>query len=215
MATYTTTHAQITDNVGVIATLTNNPIEVGNSITLSGFTGTLTTLNNTFVVTAIPKYLFMGVDDQGDYVYDTNVPIQLQIAFAVTDDDFDRAPAIGTVTFTPTCTWVSVADVEDWLGFTVTNPSADFDLLTMAVGAGNQFAYRRRQEAGYFDSSLSTVPSLDVKLGTVMYASYLYRMRGSASESYAAYDPLATSGPIGGSFVEVMRLLGVNRPQVA
>ena len=50
MATYTTTHAQITDNVGVIATLTNNPIEVGNTITLSGFTGTLTTLNNTFVV---------------------------------------------------------------------------------------------------------------------------------------------------------------------
>jgi hypothetical protein len=48
-----------------------------------------------------------------------------------------------------------------------------------------------------------------------MYAGYLYRMRGSASESYAAYDPLATSGPIGGSFVEVLRLLGINRPQVA
>jgi len=214
MATYTTTQAQITDNVGVIKTLTATPVEVGLSVTLSGFASPFSALNATFVVTAIPQHLFLGVDDDGDYVYDYDIPIQNQIAFAVTAADQDRAPATATVTFTPTCSWVSVADVEDWLGFTVTNPSSDYDLLVMAVGAGNQFAWRRRQEAGYFDS-LTTVPSTDVKLGTVMYAGYLYRMRGSASESYAAYDPLATSGPIGGSFVEVLRLLGVNRPQVA
>jgi len=214
MATYTTTHAQITDDVGVIKTLTATQVEVGLSITLSGFASPFTALNATFVVTAIPQHLFLGVDDDGDYLYDYDVPIQNQIAFAVTAANQDRAPATATLTFTPTCSWVTVADVEDWLGFTVTNPSSDFDLLTLAVAAGNQFAWRRRQEAGYFDS-LTTVPSSDVKLGSVMYAGYLYRMRGSASESYAAYDPLATSGPIGGSFVEVLRLLGVNRPQVA
>ena len=214
MATYTTTQAQITDNVGVIKTLTATPVEVGNTLTLSGFASPFTALNATFVVTAIPQHLFLGVDRDGDYVYDYDIPIQNQIAVAVTAADQDRAPATATVTFTPTCSWVGIADVEDWLGFTVTNPSSDYDLLVMAVGAGNQFAWRRRQEAGYFDS-LTTVPSTDVKLGTVMYAGYLYRMRGSASESYAAYDPLATSGPIGGSFVEVLRLLGVNRPQVA
>jgi len=214
MATYTTTQAQITDDVGVIKTLTATQVEVGLSITLSGFASPFTALNSTFTVTAIPQHLFLGVDDDGDYLYDYDIPIQNQIAFAVTAADADRAPATATLTFTPTCSWVTVADVEDWLGFTVTNPSSDFDLLTLAVGAGNQFAWRRRQEAGYFDS-LTTVPSSDVKLGSVMYAGYLYRMRGSASESYAAYDPLATSGPIGGSFVEVLRLLGVNRPQVA
>ena len=213
MATYTTTHAQVTDNVGVIATLTATPIEVGNSITLSGF-GLGSPFSGTYVVTACPQHLFIGVDDQGDYLYDYDVPITNQVAVAVTATDADRAPATATLTFTPTCSWVGVADVEDWLGFTVTNPSSDYDLLVMAVGAGNQFAWRRRQEAGYFDS-LTTVPSTDVKLGTVMYAGYLYRMRGSASESYAAYDPLATSGPIGGSFIEVLRLLGINRPQVA
>ena len=214
MATYTTTQAQITDNVGVIKTLTSTPLEVGNTLTLSGFASPFTALNATFIVTAIPQHLFLGVDRDGDYVYDYDIPIQNQIAVAVTAADQDRAAATATVTFTPTCSWVSIADVEDWLGFTVTNPSSDYDLLVMAVGAGNQFAWRRRQEAGYFDS-LTTVPSTDVKLGTVMYAGYLYRMRGSASESYAAYDPLATSGPIGGSFVEVLRLLGINRPQVA
>jgi len=214
MATYTTTQAQITDNVGVIATLTNNPVEVGNSVTLSNFASPFTALNTTFVVTAIPQHLFLGVDDQGGYVYNYDIPIQRQIAFAVTAADQDRAPAVATVTFTPTSSWVSVADVEDWLGFTVTNPSSDYDLLVMAVAAGNQFAWRRRQEAGYFDS-LSTVPSGDVKLGTIIYCGYLYRQRGSATENYAAYDPLATSGPVGGSFIEVLRLLGINRPQIA
>lgn len=214
MATYTTLQAQVNDNVAVVKTLTSTPVEVGNSVTFSGFAAPFTALNSTFVVTAVPQHLFLGVDDEGDYLYDYNVPIINQIAVAVTTADADRQPASATLTFTPTCSWVSVADVEDWLGFTVTNPSSDYDLLVMAVGAGNQFAWRRRQEAGYFDS-LTTVPSTDVKLGTVMYAGYLYRMRGSASESYAAYDPLATSGPIGGSFIEVLRLLGINRPQVA
>jgi hypothetical protein len=215
MATYNCIQAQLLDNVGVVRTLTNTPVEVGNSVTFSSLPAPFTALNATFTVTALPNYLFIGVDDQGDYLYDWNIPILNQIAVAVTATDADRqAVSAGTLTFTPTCSWVSVADVEDWLGFTVTNPSSDYDLLVMAVAAGNQFAWRRRQEAGYVDS-LTTVPSGDVKLGTIMYCGYLYRMRGSASESYAAYDPLATSGPIGGSFVEVLRLLGINRPQVA
>lgn len=214
MATYTSTHAQVTDNVAVVASLTTTPLEVGNSVTLSGFTGTLAALNGARTITAIPQFLFLGTDNEGDYVYDYNIRIQNQFAFALTNDDVTRTPATATITFTPTCSWVTVADVEDWLGFTVTNPSSDYDLLVMAVAAGNQFCWRRRQEAGYFDS-LTTVPSGDVKLGTVIYCGYLYRMRGSATENYAAYDPLAVSGPVGGSFIEVLRLLGINRPQIA
>lgn len=214
MATYTSTHAQVTDNVAVVASLTTTPLEVGNSVTLSGFTGTLAALNGARTITAIPQFLFLGTDNEGDYVYDYNIRIENQFAFALTNDDVTRTPATATITFTPTCTWVTVADVEDWLGFTVTNPSSDYDLLVMAVAAGNQFCWRRRQEAGYFDS-LTTVPSGDVKLGTVIYCGYLYRMRGSATENYAAYDPLAVSGPVGGSFIEVLRLLGINRPQIA
>jgi hypothetical protein len=60
--------------------------------------------------------------------------------------------------------------VEDWLGFTVTVPSSDDDLLTICVAAANAYAYRKRAEAGYFDGSVSTVPSQDVRLGTIMMA---------------------------------------------
>lgn len=209
MATYTIINKQVVDNVGVVQTLTDTPIQVGQSITIGGLAG----FNGTYVVTACPERLFLGVNEYGDYIYDDAIIIQNQIAFALTAADLDRQTASGTITYTPTCTWIVAGDVEDWLGFTVTPATADADLLTMAVGAANQFAWRRRLEAGYEDS-LTTVPSLDVKLGTVMYGGYLYRQRGSIDQ-YASFDPLATGAPVGGSFGDIMRLLGINRPAVA
>jgi hypothetical protein len=120
----------------------------------------------------------------------------------------------GTYTAVACPTWVSKADVEDWLGFTVTVPSSDDDLLTICVAAANAYAYRKRAEAGYFDGSVSTVPSQDVRLGTIMYAGALYRERGSIDQ-FASFDPLATGTVTGGSMGQIMRLLGVNRPAVA
>jgi len=83
----------------------------------------------------------------------------------------------------------------------------------MAVGAANAFAYRRRQEAGYWDSP-STVPGLDCKLAATQYAAILYRERGS-TEAFASFDPLATGGPVTGNYGQILRLLGVGKPQVA
>ncbi len=121
---------------------------------------------------------------------------------------------LSTVTYTLTCTWTTLANLEDYLGITFTNPSTDYDRATFAVNAANQFAYRRRQESGYFDASLTTVPGADVLLGTVMYAGALYREAGSIDQ-FASFDPLATGAPVGGSFGQILRLLGCNRPQVA
>ena len=211
MASYTVTHKQVVENIGVLTLLTENEIVPGASITISGMGAPW---DGARTVTRCPQYLLIGVDDYDDAVYAYSYPILHQIQFSLTTDDLDRQSATGTVTYTPTCTWVSAGDVEDWLGFTVTNPSADYDTLTMAVAAGNQFAYRRRVEAGYFDSSLSTVPSGDVKLGTVMYAASLYKQRGSLDVA-SSYDALAGTQPITGSMSEILRLLGVNRPAVA
>ena len=47
-----------------------------------------------------------------------------------------------------------------------------------------------------------------------MYGGYLYRQRGNIDQ-YASFDPLATGAPVGGSFGDIMRLLGINRPAVA
>ena len=209
MATYTIVSKQITANYGVVSTLTANEIVVGQSFTISGLAG----FNGTYVAVALPQYAFTGTDTYGSLVYDTNVMVPNQVLFALTASDIERTTATGTITYTLTCTWITNADVEDWLGFTVTNPSSDHDLLTIATAASNAWCYRKRAEAGYFDS-LTTVPSQDVRLGAIMYAGALYRERGSIDQ-YASFDPLATGTPTGGSMGQIMRLLGVNRPAIA
>ena len=210
MATYTIIAAQITDDYGVVQTLTANEIVTGQQFVISGLVG----YNGTYTAVQCPQYLFTGITTAGDLVYDTAVLLPNQVLFTLVATAQDRAAKAGTITYSYTCTWITVADVEDWLGFTVTNPSSDFDLLTIAVAAANAYAYRKRAEAGYFDASLSTVPSQDVRLGTIMYGGALYRERGSIDQ-YASFDPLATGTTTGGSMGQIMRLLGVNRPAVA
>jgi hypothetical protein len=212
MATYTVTHKQVTQNVAIVQLLQEHQIEVGQSVTLSGMGAPF---DGARVVTAFPNYLLTDISDQGDPIYDIDGPIILnQVQFNLTTADVVRQAATGTATYTLTCTWTTLANLEDYLGITFTNPSTDYDRATFAVNAANQFAYRRRQESGYFDASLSTVPGADVLLGTVMYAGALYREAGSIDQ-FASFDPLATGAPVGGSFGQILRLLGCNRPQVA
>jgi len=210
MATYTIVSKQINANYGVVQTLTANEIVTGQSFTISGLSG----FNGTYVAVQCPQYLLVGTDTAGDLLFDPAVLLPNQVLFALTASNIERTPATGTITYTITPTWITKADVEDWLGFTVTVPSSDDDLLTICVAAANAYAYRKRAEAGYFDSSPSTVPSQDVRLGTIMYGGALYRERGSIDQ-FASFDPLATGTVTGGSMGQIMRLLGVNRPAIA
>jgi hypothetical protein len=211
MATLTVTHKQVTEGVAVVQILEPINFEVGQSVTLTNMGAPF---NGTHKILALPEYYLTGVSDEGDYQYDFARIITNQVLFALSTDDLERqAVTAGNATYSITCTWIALGDLEDYLGYTFTNPSADLDIATMAVGAANAFAYRRRQESGYFDSP-STVPGLDVKLGTVQYAAILYREKGSV-EALASFDPLATGGPVAGNFGQIMRLLGVNKPQVA
>ena len=210
MATYTVTHKQVISNVAIVQLLEPIEFEVGQSITLAGIGAGW---NATHKILALPEYYFTGVSQQGDYEYDYARIIPNQVQFALTTADVERAAATGTATYSITCTWIALGDLEDYLGFTFTNPSADLDVATMAVGAANAFAYRRRQEAGYWDSP-TTVPGLDCKLGTTQYAAILYRERGSV-EALASFDPLATGGPVTGNYGQILRLLGCGKPQVA
>lgn len=209
MATYTIVSKQRTANYGVLITLTPTEIEPGQSVTVSGLSG----FNGTYTVVACPQYEFIGTDTFGALVFDDSVLIANQVLFALPGDDITRSSASGTLTWTITCTWITKADVEDWLGFTVTPASSDDDLLTIAVAAANAWAFRKRSEAGYFDVP-GTVPSQDVRLGTIMYGGALYRERGSIDQ-YASFDPLATGTPTGGSLGQINKLLGIPRAAIA
>jgi hypothetical protein len=210
MATYTVTNKYLIDNFAVLQLLTPSEIAVGSSITVAGVDATF---NGTYTVRALPQYLFLGIDTQGDLLYDYQVPIADQVLYAKTADGVQRTAATGTVANDPVCTWVTAAQVMSYLGITIANPSDDYTLLTQSVSAGNQFAYRRRQESSYIDS-LSVSPGGDVTLGTLMYCAALWRSRGSIEATYATFDGMG-SAPQQSLTPIVKQLLGIPRPAVA
>jgi len=210
MATYTVTNKYLIDNFAVLQLLTPSEIAVGSSIVVAGVDATF---NGSYSVRALPQYLFLGIDTQGDLLYDYQVPIADQVLYAKTADDVERVAASGTVSYDPVCTWVTAAQVMSYLGITIANPSDDYTLLTQSVSAGNQFCYRRRQESGYIDS-LTTSPGGDATLGTLMYCAALWRSRGSIEATYATFDGMG-SAPQQSLTPIVKQLLGIPRPAVA
>jgi hypothetical protein len=210
MAVYSVSQKYIVDNYAVVVLLTNaDPLEVGQSFTLAGVDATF---NGSYIVHALPPFRFLGVDEYGFFLYDPEQPIQHQVLFAKTADNVIISPATGTLTTTPTCTWITAdSQVEDWLGIG-TATAADQTFITQCRLAANEFCYRRRLEAGYKDS-LTTVPNASVTLGTVAYAGFLYRQRGAVTD-FAGFDGLAAGGSMGLSPM-IKQLLGVDRPAVA
>lgn len=212
MTTYLTASKQLLDNYACIATLEPTEIQVGDTVVVaslgSPFNGTYTVLN-------CPQYLYKGIDSTtGEWLFDATVPVANQVLFACTGDDVEFAAIYtGTVSITPNCTWVTAANVVTYLGVSITNPSDDYTLITQAVSAGNQFCSRRRAEAGYNDS-LTTSPSGDVTLGTIMYCAALWRSRGSLENVFASFDGMGAA-PQQSMTPIVKQLLGIDRPAVA
>ena len=203
MSEYSITHAQRIDDYAVIQTLEVTEIGTGQVVTVTGVPG----FNGTFVIQAVPTYLYLGVNEEGDWLFDPAIILPNQLLYFSEDDDVARDAVIpqGTLEWEPVCTWASDQDVLDWLGI-------DQAFVTVATNAANAFAYRRRRESGYFDS-LTTVPGPDVLLGTIMYGATLYRERGSV-DSFASFDQMGGAVPFG-SHGQINKLLGVNRAQVA
>jgi hypothetical protein len=210
MAVYSVTQKYLLDDYAVLQLLTPSEIAVGQSITVASVDAIF---NGSYVVRALPQYLYIGIDTEGDLLYDINVPIANQVLYTKVADNVERVAATGTVTYTQTCSWVTGAQLVTYLGVQITDPSDDFTLITQAVSAGNNFAYRRRQEAGYIDS-LTTSPGGDATLGTLMYCAALWRSRGSLENTFASFDGMGAA-PQQSLTPIVKQLLGIDRPACA
>ena len=210
MAAYKTQTKQLLDNYACISTLESTEIALGESVVVSGLA---VPFAGTFTVLALPQYAYAGVDGEtGEFIYNTSVLVPNQILYACTGSDVEFVVDYsGTVTYTQTCSWITAGNIEDWIGIG-TATAADTTFLTQCASAANQFCYRRRQEVGYADS-LTTSPSGDVTLGTIMYGGALYRQRGAITD-FASFDGMS-AGSTNGLSPLVKQLLGVDRPQVA
>ena len=206
---YQVAHKTLIDNYAVLETLTPNEVYVSASIVVAGVDATF---NGTVSVVAVPEFLFIGVDDEGDLLYNEQVPVPFQILYAVTAADVTRTTATGTVTLgTIPCTWITAGQVEDWLGIG-TASALDTTFLTQCAAAANAFCFQRRLESGYIDEK-ATSPSDSVTLGTIAYGGFLYRQRGAVTD-FASFDGLPAGNSVGLSPM-IKQLLGIPRPQVA
>jgi hypothetical protein len=208
MAVATVTHRRRADNRCAIQTLTDLEVQVGDSVVIANVHANF---DGTFTVISTQPYYFQGLDDEGYLQFDYDDPRPNQIIYAHNGDDLDYEAASGTATHTTTVTWIVANDVLAWLGIDVATAN-DTTFVTTCVNASNAWCYRKRREAGYIDS-MTTVPSADVKLGTVMYAATLYRERGSV-DSFASFDSMG-SFPVPSTLGRIMQLLGCGRAQVA
>jgi hypothetical protein len=208
MAVFTVTHAQRVDDYAVIQTLEATDITIGQTIVVAGVGNSF---DATYIVQAVPTFLFTGVSYEGDFLFDYEVTITNQLLVKSNFENYPRASATGTVTWTQSCTWTTVAAVQEFLGIASATAN-DTAFLTTCVAAANAWCFRRRVQAGYHDS-LTTVPDGSVLLGTTLYAAGLYRERGTTGDSYASFGDM--SGPPLMTLGRVNQLLGVKRSQCA
>jgi hypothetical protein len=210
MATFSITHRMRLDDVVVIQTLTETDIAVGQSVTVSGLGNGM---DGTFVVVAVPQFLYTGLSYQGDMTYNTDVVIPNQLAYIDAGDvvERDSADPFGTLTWSISCTWTTSANVTEFLGIAAATAN-DTAYIATCVAAANAWAFRKRVEAGYTDVP-GTSPSSDVTLGTTLMVAALYRERGSIDsfQTFEAMTPATTGFNMG----RIHQLLGINRSQVA
>lgn len=200
------------DDYAVVQLLTNIDATVGQEIEIAGVGNGFN--DNGTIVVDFPQYRFIGVADDGSWQFDSSDPIENQVMYQNVGDDvsYYAVDPYGTLEWNPVCTWITSSDISTYLQIPLTSAGAN-TLLTQCAAAANAFAYRRRLEAGYLTDELHTVPSGDIKLGTIMIGAAYFRQQGSFT-SLASFDNMGAP-PSTGLSPMVMQLLGINRPQVA
>ena len=210
MATYKITFATLLDDYAVVETLTPTDVAVGQAITISDVSATF---NGAQTVYAIPQYLYIGTDSDGDLQYDFNFPVANQVLYYLDAADVTRYAVIpqGSLVYTQTCSWIDGDDVADWLGIALAS-GTEATFLTQCATAAANFIYLRRQESGYFDS-LTVSPSVNVTLAATMYGGALFRQRGSITE-FSSFSDMGAAPTFGLSPI-IKQLAGIPRPAVA
>ena len=103
--------------------------------------------------------------------------------------------------------WITENDLKNFLGITPTD-TFDTAWLTQCVASANDWAFRKRKQAGYTDVE-TIAPDDAAKTGTTLYAATLFRERGSV-EQFNTFEDFA-SATVAGSMAQINRLLGIPR----
>jgi hypothetical protein len=185
--TYNVTTAALTANVATLGVVTAAGLRAGYSVHVDG----------------------LGAPYDGQHTLTAVDATLNEVTFAKNHANTAEADVWGQLNIH--VTWIDSTDVVDFLGMAPTE-EIDADYLEFATDAANVWCFDRRQSAGYTDVP-SVAPSARAKLGAVMKAGELYRQRGSV-EAFASFQQFEGVAPIA-SNVEILRLLGINKPGIA
>jgi hypothetical protein len=209
MTTFQIIQSSRVDGYGVVQSLEPiASIPLGSPVNIVGSTRGLD--GNMQTVWSLVDYELIRVDADGTLVFDYDVPRPQQLIFPNAGSDLAYGVDSGEIRWEPEASWITSADVTEWLGISAATAN-DTGFIATCVSAANTDCYRIRHEAGYHDDS-DAVPESAVKLGTVMYAATLYRERGSV-DSFASFDQMGGAVPFG-TMSRIKQLLGVGRPQI-
>jgi hypothetical protein len=209
MTTFQIIQSSRVDGYGVVQSLEPiASIPLGSPVNIVGSTRGLD--GNSQTVWSLVDYELIRVDADGTLVFDYDVPRPQQLIFPNAGSDLAYGVDSGEIRWEPEASWITSADVTEWLGIAAATAN-DTAFIATCVSAANTYCYRIRHEAGYHDDS-DAVPESAVKLGTVMYAATLYRERGSV-DSFASFDQMGGAVPFG-TMSRIKQLLGVGRPQI-
>lgn len=173
------------------------------TLTLSDVDGILVGMN--IDVQGLPTPSWNQLNQEVTAVNTTNLTVSYTHANTTVTS---QAVTVGIVHLE--CNWIDVAYVEVLLGYTPTG--GDLTYLTTCTDAANDWAFLRRQEAGYVDQP-GAAPGSNVKLGTGLYALALYRERGSV-DSFNSFSDTPVS-PTFGTMGQINKLLGIPRSAIA
>ena len=115
MTTYDITQSSRVDGYDVLQTLESLPaIPLGNTINVVGSTRGLD--GNGQTVWSLVEYELVRVTDEGELVFDYDVYRPNQIIFPNAGNDLAYGVDSGEVRWEPEPTWITSADVEEFLG---------------------------------------------------------------------------------------------------
>jgi hypothetical protein len=135
MATYDLAFHTRLDDVVVLQTFVETGIQVGDVVTIAGAGHDI---NGTHTVLSTQDNEYIGQSDEGDFEFDNEVIRLFQFLFRDAGDDLERSVATGTVTFTPSVSWIQASDVTSWLGIDVATAN-DTAFVTVCVNGRNVF----------------------------------------------------------------------------
>ena len=209
MTTFQIIQSSRVDGYGVVQSLEPiASIPLGSPVNIVGSTRGLD--GNQQTVWSLVDYELIRVDADGTLVFDYDVPRPQQLIFPNAGNDLAYGVDSGEIRWEPEATWITSADVTEWLGISAATAN-DTAFIATCVAAANVYCYRVRHEAGYHDDA-DAAPDSSVALGATMYAATLYRERGSV-DSFASFDQMGGAVPFG-TMQRIKQLLGVPRAAI-